>query len=156
MHYLWHVVSKDGINLELDKLDKIRQWPRPERGTGLASFLGYCNYYRDLISSFAHISEPLYKASKREIIEWDSNLSANFKKLKSLILKPRIVLLPDPERLFILETDGSTVALGAVFKQKFDYTNLEHSVGFFLQTLTGSKRNYFAYEIEMYSVVWAI
>ena len=45
VHYLGHVVSKDGINLEPVKLDTIRHWPRPEKGTGLASFLGYCNYY---------------------------------------------------------------------------------------------------------------
>ena len=156
VYYLGHVVSKDGINLEPDKLDKIRQWPRPERGTGLASFLGYCNYYRDLILSFAHISEPLYKASKRDIIDWDANLNANFEKLKSMISEPRIVRLPDPERSFILETDGRTVALGAVLKQKFDDTNLEHPVGFFSRTLSGSERNYCAYEIVMYALVRAV
>ena len=39
--------------------------------------------------------------------------------------------LPDPERDIILETDGSTVAVGALLKQKFEDTNLEHPVGYF-------------------------
>ena len=43
-----------------------------------------------------------------------------------MILEPRIVRLSDPERYIILETDGSTVAVGAVFVD----TNLEHPVGF--------------------------
>ena len=41
-----------------------------------------------------------------------------------------------------LETDGSTVAVGEVLKQKFNDTNLKHPVGFFSRTLTGSERNY--------------
>ena len=55
-------MSRDGINPGLATLDKIRQWPKPEKGTRLASFLGLCNYYKDLIPSFAHISEPSIKS----------------------------------------------------------------------------------------------
>ena len=73
-----------------------------------------------------------------------------------MILEPRIVWLPDLERDFILETDGSTVAVGAVLKQRFDDTNLEHPVGFFSRILTGSERNYCVYEIELYAVVRVI
>ena len=53
------VVSRDGISPEQAKLDKVRQWPKPDKGTGFASFFGLCNYYRDLIPSFAHISNAL-------------------------------------------------------------------------------------------------
>ena len=59
INYLGRVVSKNDINPDPAKLDKIRQWPKPEKGIGLASFLGLCNYYRDLIPAFAHIS-PLH------------------------------------------------------------------------------------------------
>ncbi len=64
--------------------------------------------------------------------------------------------MPDPQRDFILETDGSLIALGAVLKQKFYDTGLEHPVGFFSRSLTGSERNYVAYELEMYAVVRAV
>ena len=64
--------------------------------------------------------------------------------------------LPDPERPFILETDGSRVAVKAVLKQRFDDTGLEHRVGFFSRALTGSERNYAAYEVELYAVVHAV
>ena len=43
INYLGRVVSKDGINLDPAKLDKIRLWPKPEKGTGLVCFLGLCN-----------------------------------------------------------------------------------------------------------------
>ena len=64
--------------------------------------------------------------------------------------------MPDLQLDFILETDGSRIALGAVLKQKFEDSGLEHPVGFFSRSLTGSERNYVAYEFEMYAVVRAV
>ena len=64
VHYLGYVVSREGLRMEEVKLDKIKQWPKPDTGVGLASFLGFCNYYRTLVPNFADISDPLYKASK--------------------------------------------------------------------------------------------
>ena len=156
VNFLGHVISRDGINPEPTKLEKIKQWPRPEKGTGLASFLGLCGYYRDLIPAFAHISDPLYKASRSDNIEWTSSLDASFEQLKRQLLEPRIVRMPDPQHNFILETDASRIALGAVLKQHFEDSGLEHPVGFFSRSLTGSERNYAAYELEMYAVVRAV
>ena len=56
IHYLGYVVSRGGLKAESVKIDKIRQWPRPEMGTWLASFLGLCNYYRTLVPSFSDTS----------------------------------------------------------------------------------------------------
>ena len=64
--------------------------------------------------------------------------------------------LPDPERHFILETDGSRVEVGAVLKQRFDDKGLKHLVGLFSRALTGSERNYAAYKVELYAVVRAV
>ena len=127
-----------------------------EKGTGLASFLGLCNYYRDLIPAFAHISDGHYKVSRADKVPWTKNLESKFDELKQELLQPRIVRLPDPERPFILETDGSRVAVGAVLKQRFDDRGLEHPVGLFSRALTGSERNYAAYEVELYAVVRAV
>ena len=110
------MVSKDGIYPNPAKLEKIRQWPKPDKGKGLSSFLGLCNYYRDLILSFAHLSDALYKGSRQEIIEWTPSLDKQFEDLKQQLLQPGIVRLPDPQRDFILETDGSRIALGGVLK----------------------------------------
>ena len=139
---LGHIVSKNGIQAESNKLEKIKNWSKPEKGRGLAGFLQLCSYYRELIPNFAHISDPLYKVSRSETFQWTPDLEKSFEDLKSALLQPRIVRLPDPDRDFILKTDGSTIAVGAVLKQKFEDTQLEHSVRFFSRTLTGSERNY--------------
>ena len=64
--------------------------------------------------------------------------------------------MPNPQRDFILETDGSRIAFGALLNQKFDDTGFEHFVEFFSKSLTGSERNYVAYEYEMNAVVRAV
>lgn len=72
------------------------------------------------------------------------------------MLKRPIVRLPDIHRDFILETDASTIAVGAVLKQMFNDTKLEHPVAFFSRSLTKTERNYCAYELEMFAVVRAV
>ena len=64
--------------------------------------------------------------------------------------------MPDPERDFILKTDRSLIALGAVLKSKFDDTGLEHPIGFFSRSLTCLERNYVAYGLQMYAMVRAV
>ena len=71
-------------------------------------------------------------------------------------MQPWIICLPDPDRSFILETNASRVAIGAVLKQKFEDTNLEHPVRYFSKSLASSVRNYAAYELELYAVVRAV
>ena len=94
--------------------------------------------------------------SRADEVIWTKDLESKFDKLKQPMLQPRIVRLPDPERHFIFETDGSRVAVGAVLKQRFDDTGLEHPVGFFSMALTSSERNYAAYEVELYAVIRAV
>lgn len=38
MHYLGRVVSKDVIYPDLDKLEKIKTWPKPDKGKGFLDF----------------------------------------------------------------------------------------------------------------------
>ena len=72
------------------------------------------------------------------------------------MLQLPLIKLPDPDRSFVLETDASTVAVGAVLKQHFDSFGSEYPVAFFSRALTATERNYSAYELEMYAVVRAV
>ena len=85
------MVRRGSLLPESAKIDKIQQWPRPDTGTGLASFLGLCNYYRTLVPSFAHVSDALYKASKMKMVEWTADLSTKFEELKALMLSAPVV-----------------------------------------------------------------
>lgn len=107
----------------------------------LASFYGLSKYYRDLVPAFAARSDLLYRATRVPVIELTFDLEQAFNRMKALQLDRPIVQILDPQRDFILETDASTVALGAVLKQEFTKTRFEHPVGLFSRGLTDNERH---------------
>jgi len=44
--FLGHVISKEGIKVELLKVKVVTKWPRPTNITEVRSFLGMSRYYR--------------------------------------------------------------------------------------------------------------
>ena len=50
---LRHVMSKDGISVDLEKVDVVADWRRPTIVTKIRSFLGLVGYYRCFIEGFS-------------------------------------------------------------------------------------------------------
>ena len=57
--YVGHIVSKDGVKPDPDKLSKVKNWPTPTNSEQLRQFLGFDGYYRKFIHNFAKIARPL-------------------------------------------------------------------------------------------------
>lgn len=75
-------------------------------------------YYRRFIKDFANISKPLTACLKKgcKVIHSDSFIKS-FEHLKNLLINDPISKYPDFSQPFILTTDASSVALGAVLSQ---------------------------------------
>ena len=56
VEFLGHVLSKDGIEVQAEKVETVCNWPTPHRLTELRCFLGLCSYYRRFIPGFADIA----------------------------------------------------------------------------------------------------
>jgi len=54
-----HIVLKDGVATNLEKLDRISKLPFPTTKKGLRGFLGMVGYYRRFIHMFAAKARPL-------------------------------------------------------------------------------------------------
>ena len=59
VRYLGHVVSKDGVSTDPEKVSAVASWPAPKCLTELQAFLGTVGYYRQYIEGFANIAKPL-------------------------------------------------------------------------------------------------
>ena len=57
--YLGHIVSKDGIETDPNKVAAINEWPVPRTVTEVQSFLGFTKYYQKLIPRYAHTAKPV-------------------------------------------------------------------------------------------------
>ena len=65
IHFLGHVVGRDGINPDPEKIEKVRNFPVPANVSQLRSALGLFSYYRRFIKEFARIARPLYELLKK-------------------------------------------------------------------------------------------
>ena len=57
--FLGHVVTKDGISVDLGKVDAVSNWRRPNTRTEIRILLGLAGYYRRFIEGFSKIALPL-------------------------------------------------------------------------------------------------
>ena len=64
--FLGHVVSKDGVRLDLTNVSKIFDWPKPENAKQVKHFVATGSYYRRFIRSFAKIAKPLTDLTKKD------------------------------------------------------------------------------------------
>ena len=59
INYLGHVVSKEGVSTDPDKITAVTEWPQPTTVTEVRSFLGFVRYYRRFIPNFSKVAKPL-------------------------------------------------------------------------------------------------
>ena len=78
------------------KLAGIRDWPTPTTVKQTRSFLGFGNYYRQFISGFAHLAQPLHDLTKKnKIWDWTPEFQVAFKLLKEWFTTAPVLMMPD-------------------------------------------------------------
>ena len=154
--FLGHVIDQQGIRTDPEKVEKVKNFPIPKTLTQLRSFLGLASYYRKFIKGFSGIAGPLNKLLKKNVIfHWTVQQQQAFEDLKNRLTSSLILIYPDWTKEFVLFTDASTFALGAVLAQK-DHKNQDRVVAYASRSLLPAEKNYTATELECLAAVWAI
>jgi RNase H-like domain found in reverse transcriptase len=78
-----------------------------------------------------------------------------FDTLKEKFGKSPILLMPDPAKPFVIESDASKFATGAVLRQK-DENRDWHPCGFISHSFNAMQRNYKIYDRELLGIVRAL
>jgi len=70
------------------------------------------------LQDFSHVTKPLHCLTKKgEVWRWAEEEQKSFEELKQLITSTPILVQPNQEALFRLETDASGYATGAFLSQ---------------------------------------
>ena len=155
-NYLGYQVSANGLDMIPEYVQNIVNWPRPQYGKDLKSFLGFCSYYRSFIINYALYTKDLEKMKMKDSVEWTKVAEEAFEALKKAFTEAPTRGYPDydsPEK-FILDTDWSADAVAGVLSQV--QNGCEKFLGCVARKCNTYERNYPAYKGELCAVIFAM
>src|SRR5947209_7425375 len=66
--FLGWKVNKDGLTINLKKIQAVTKWQPPTRVKGVRSFLGMANFYCLFIPKFAEVTRPLIELTRKNAV----------------------------------------------------------------------------------------
>ena len=163
VEFAGHVVGHRQRRPVPGKLASLHHWEKPQTISKLRSFMGFCNYYSGYVRMYAELLGPLHKmlqvgefdgrkGSKKKLAGTPEAEDA-FSRLKKRLLRQLGLFLVDPNMGFVLRTDASDYAVGAVLKQ-VRKDGLHVPVAIWSRILAeGQRRTWTAREKETYAIV---
>ena len=166
IEYLGHKVTEGGIHPMKKNLESVAKFAEPGNVTQVKSFLGLVGHYRRFIKDFAKIAKPLHELTKKQEagtqsrkmksppVELNEKAKAAFYELKDKCLRSPVLIYADITKPFLLETDASKVALGAVLSQ--EQNGAFHPVAYASRILHDAETRYHSSKQEFLALKWAI
>jgi len=153
--YLGHKCTDKGILPDSSKYDTIKNFPRPTNGDAVRRFVAFCNYYRRFIKNFASYATHLTKLTKKKAtFIWSEECEKAFQYFKKALMKPQILQYPDWEKPFVITTDASKLACGAILSQ--EKHGIQLPIAYASRAFTTGESHKAPIEQELIAVQWAI
>ena len=145
--FLGHVISEQGISCDPSKIEVVKDWPTPTNVNEIRSFLGLAGYYRRFIPDFSEKSSALTNLTKKGVhFEWTKQCQESFEILKQKLISAPVLSYPSENGQFILDSDASGHAIGAVLSQI--QNGEEKVIAFASKMLSESQKKYCTTYIE--------
>ena len=149
---LGHIISKDGLESDPVNVKAVKAFPVPIHPTEVKSFLGLCSYYRRYVKDFAAIARPIHAVSESATeFKWTPQAQESFDASKHKLTSTAILAFPSMKKPFILYTDASLTAMGAVLAQV--QNGQERANCYASKVLTKAQTRYSATKRELIAVV---
>jgi hypothetical protein len=151
IHYLGHIISNDGIEVDPEKIESIREWSDPKNVIEVRSFMGLAGYYRRFTEGFSKISHPITSLQKKGVnFQWTLDCEKSFQHLKQLLTSAPILRIGDPNEDFIVCIDACKEGLGGVLTQNGFVICYES------WKLKEHERHYATHDLELETIVHAL
>jgi hypothetical protein len=150
---LGHIISKDGVKLDPERIEAISKVPLPVSKKALQSFLGQTNFVHRFIPNYAEIMKPLYKLLKKDVkFEWSEESKRAFESIKTAICEAPVLVSPDYDKDFMIFSFASEDTIAGVLLQKNNQGH-EQPIAYFSRALQNSELKYPMFEKQAYALV---
>ncbi|KAJ9548358.1 hypothetical protein OSB04_020901 [Centaurea solstitialis] len=151
VQFLGHVISGDGVSVDLTKIEAIQKWEQPKNPSEVRSFLGLAGYYRRFIRDFSKIAVPLTSLTRKDVkFEWTEAQDNAFQTLKDCLTNAPILALPEGSEDFVVYSDASLLGLGCVLMQRGKV------IAYASRQLKEYEKKYPTHDLELAAVVFAL
>jgi hypothetical protein len=139
VYFLGHLVSPSGVRIDPERTRPIREFPTTKDVKAISRFIGMVNFYHNFIPHLVEVAAPLYSLRKNGVpLRWGNAHQEAFETLKRYISQKPVLMMGDFSQNFILQTDTSDLALGAVLLQESEGVRLP--IAYASRTLTAQER----------------
>jgi hypothetical protein len=150
IHYLGHIISKDGIVVDPEKIEAIREWSVPKNVIEVRSCMGLAGYYRIFIEGFSKIAHPITSLQKKGVkFQWTLDCEKSFQQLKQLLTSAPILSIEDPKEDFIVCTDACKGRGGFLSQNGF-------VICYESRNLKEHEKHYATHDLELAAIVHAL
>ncbi|XP_075088199.1 putative mitochondrial protein AtMg00860 [Nicotiana tabacum] len=124
--FLGHVISGECVKVDSQKIEAVKNWPRPTSVSDIRSFLGLAGYYRRFIEGFSSILSPLTRLTQKKVMfQWSDACEKVFEELKKRLTLALVLTIPEGTEGFVVYYNASGVGLGCVLMQH-DHKSLQY------------------------------
>ena len=154
IRFLGHLINRDGIHPDPEKISAILALKAPSSISELRRFLGMVNQLGKFSPNLASLTQPLREllSAKRAWL-WSTEQESSFQELKKELTKPTVLAPYHPQVPTKVSADASSYGLGAVLLQKVG--SHWKPVAYASRAMTETERRYAQIEKEALATTWA-
>lgn len=153
--FLGHKISSAGIEVDESKVEAIVKMPIPKNQREIKRILGCFNYFKKFIPGLATIARPINALLRKDVVfNFDEKCVKAYEELKKKLTSPPVLAHPDFEREFIIRTDASQFASGAVLSQ--GELGADSPIAFMSKAFNKHEVRYAIVEKELLAIIHAV
>ena len=151
LHYLGHVVSKDGIVVDPEKIRASMEWEAPRNAYEVRSFMGLAGYCRRFIRNFSQISYPITSLQRKgNKFEWKEEFNTSFEQLRQLLTHAQVLKIVDLEKKNLVCIDACKRGFGGILMKDRQVVCYES------RKLNLQEQNYATHDLELAVIIHAL